>query len=95
MDNGEWLLLTRHARLCSQTDTERQTPLALGVLQLTGSSSCQVPVGNHLPLQFDYLFSSKDAQMVLFRPSFNPPSSVRVCLMFERICFVFLFLELL
>lgn len=28
----------------------------LGPLQLTASSGCQAPAGNHLPQQLDYLF---------------------------------------
>lgn len=49
----------------SDRHLEADTPGPI-VLELTGSSSCQVPVGNNLPQQFDYLFLSKDAQMVLF-----------------------------
>lgn len=64
--------------------------------QLTGSSSCQVPVGNHLPQQFDYLFLSKDAQMVLFCPSLKPPSAcVPVLCLSVFVILEFLWLKLL
>lgn len=55
-----------------------------GVLGLTGNSSCQVPLGNHLLQQFDYLFLSKDAQMVLFYPSLKALHSLWL---FECICY--------
>lgn len=55
-----------------------------GRLKLTASPSCQEPLGNHLPQQFDYLFLSKDALMVLSHTC--PPQ--RLCLsVVQRICY--------
>lgn len=42
-------------RWLSDRHSEAGTP-GLSLLQLTGSSGCQAPVGNHLPQQLDYLF---------------------------------------
>lgn len=56
----------------------------LHLLQLTGSSGCQAPVGNHLPQQLDYLSWRQDAPMPQFHLSFKTLSSTRrlsgVCL---------------
>lgn len=62
------------------------------MLELTGSLCCQVPVGNHLPQQFDYLFLSKDAVMVLVLTQASS-ASVSVCCL--RVTIEALYLKLM
>lgn len=76
-------LLTR--RSLSDRHSEAGTP-GLGVLQLTGSSGCQAPVGNHLPQQLDYLFLLRDAQMAPFPPSLKPSPRPTIFLASVYIC---------
>lgn len=72
-------------RCLSDRHSEAGTP-GLGPLQLTGSSGCQAPVGNHLPQQLDYLFLRQDAEKAPFPPSFKAPPHHAVFLLSLCVC---------